>query len=141
VELLAVEHRGDLVLGDEHLLVRAQTLGELVERDPHLGADVGDEIGIEHERLARTAQRLEGADLDRRERRPIRPIRPVRCHHVAHRGDCTGAVWSRPVRQVPAPAAPGVAAAVVLNPARGISPHPVEPGNNDRIRHTSVSWR
>jgi hypothetical protein len=64
VELLAVEHRGDLVLGDEHLLVRAQPLGELVEGDAHLGADVGDEVGVEHERLARAAQRLEGADLD-----------------------------------------------------------------------------
>ena len=74
VELLAVEHRGDLVLGDEHLLVRLQAFGEVVERHTHLGADVGDEIGIEHERIARPAQRVERADLHRGEGRSVRGV-------------------------------------------------------------------
>ena len=56
MELLAVECRGDLVLGDEDLLLRLQALSEMVESDTHLGADVGHQIRIEHERIARPAQ-------------------------------------------------------------------------------------
>ena len=82
VELLAVERRGDLVLGDEHLLARLKALCEVIERDPHLGADVGDDVRVEHERLARAAERIERADLDRRERR--RCVAGV----VTHRQDC-----------------------------------------------------
>ena len=53
MELLAVEHRRQLVLGDEHLLVRLEALGELVERDAHLGTDVGHHIRIEQQWLGR----------------------------------------------------------------------------------------
>ncbi len=51
--LLAVEHRRQLVLGDEQFLVRLESLGELVERDAHLGTDVGHQIRIEQQWLGR----------------------------------------------------------------------------------------
>ncbi len=59
-----------------------EPLGEVVEGDAHLGADVGDEVRVEHERFARASERLERADLDRCERR--RCVAGV----VAHRQDC-----------------------------------------------------
>ena len=65
VELLAVEHRGDCMLVDPDLLVRPQAFGELIERAAHLGADVGDQFGIEQQRLGCPTQRLERLELHR----------------------------------------------------------------------------
>ena len=79
VVLLAVERRPDPVLGDEDVLARLEPLGELVEGDAHLGADVGDQLRVEHERIARPAQRVERPSLQRSEG----------FRHIAHAVDCT----------------------------------------------------
>ena len=50
-----------------------------IERDAHLGADVGDEVSVEHERIARPAQRVERPALQGSEG----------FRHIAHTVDCT----------------------------------------------------
>ena len=81
---LARQHLRQRALVDVQL-VAVETFGELIEAVSGVGAQLGDEGRIEHDRRFRAAQRLEGALLDR-------------CELAAglHEDDCTEGVSQRP---------------------------------------------